>query len=136
MENLKKVFLDSNIIFSASLGGAAFQLLWELSRQKKLELYSSNYCLVEALDNLQHLYPDKVSNYNKKIMSINILTDYEASDWAKDLLPEKDALILETAVQHKMKYLITGDKKHFGKLMERNDLKIKILTIKSFLLNA
>ena len=48
-----KVFLDSNILFSAALAGPVFDLIWELRAKRHISLCTTSYCVTEAEHNLR-----------------------------------------------------------------------------------
>jgi len=52
------VFLDANILFSSAIGGDPFAMLWRLAQQKKVLLYSSAYCMMEARRNIERKRPE------------------------------------------------------------------------------
>ena len=43
------VFLDANVLFSAAVGGPAFELIWELARRGLIRLVTSAHCRAEAM---------------------------------------------------------------------------------------
>jgi predicted nucleic acid-binding protein len=52
------------------------------------------------------------------------------------LLPEKDAPVYATAVAAQARVLLTGDHKHFGELMKRDDLPLQVRSVRAFLLEG
>jgi len=132
-----KVFLDSNVLFSAALGSEPFQLLWEIANAGKVQLVTSAYCRTEALDNLQHKRPDAIDRYGKLMVIVTEVPDGQARlDWARELVPDKDAPVLAAAVAAGADVLVTGDLKHFTPLMERSDLPLRVRTVRAFLLEG
>jgi len=130
-----KAFLDANILFSASLGGPAFALLWELSAAGRVELWSSGYCLAEAERNLRRKRPDAMARYRSLVTSVNRAPEATSHlAWAETLINAKDAPVLAAALRAQTDTLITGDLTHFGPLMERDDLPFTIQTLRTFLL--
>lgn len=129
-----KVFLDANILFSASLSGAAFELLWQLSESGKVELCSSPYCLLEARTNLERKVSQALSRFQVRMQQVKVVSDApEHLSWAGSLLPEKDAPVLAAARGARVRVLLTGDRRHFGPLMERKDLPLRVMTLRDFL---
>lgn len=129
-----RVFLDANILFSAALGGEAFALLWELAAAGKVILVTSPYCRLEAEANLRRKRPQALPAYRERIAGVTEVPN--VGDALKEhlYLPEKDAPVYAAAVSAGAAVLLTGDVKHFGALMERDDLAVRVQTIRDFLL--
>jgi predicted nucleic acid-binding protein len=129
-----RVFLDSNVLFSAALGSKPFDLLWEIARAGKVQLVTTAYCHIEASNNLKHKRPGALDHYVKLMkIVIEVPDDQSKLAWAHELLPDKDAPILAAAVAAGADVLVTGDLKHFMPLMKRNDLPLRVRTIRVFL---
>ena len=132
-----KVFLDSNVLFSAALGSEPFQLLWEVAHAGKVQLVTSAFCHTEAIDNLQHKRPDALPRYTKLMAIVSEVPEGQARlEWARELVPNKDAPVLAAAVAAGVDVLVTGDLKHFTPLMERGDLPLRVRTVRAFLLDG
>lgn len=130
-----KVFLDANILFSASLGGATFQLLWDLAASGKVSLCTSRYCYIEATENLHRKRANALPKFQSLMASVSMVSDApERLEWAHGYVRDKDAPVLAAAVKAGVHVLITGDVRDFGPLMERDDLPVAVRTIKAFLL--
>ena len=107
-----RVFVDSNILFSASLlNHSRFEAFWSLP---DTDILTSQYSIAEVSRNLKtadqrarlwrliyrsHLVPD----------GTEILLDSSVS------LPDKDLPILKSAVEGCADILVTGDIRHFGR---------------------
>ena len=116
-----RVFLDANILFSVvyagfSAGGSSLQRLWKL---EGVQLVTSLYTIEEAMHNL-------VSDEQKTNLS-GLLTQVETvffiappATLFRDSygLPEKDIPVLHNAIDSGCDYLITGDLRHFGRMMK------------------
>jgi predicted nucleic acid-binding protein len=132
------VFLDANVLFSAALGGPAFKLIWELAGRGRISLVTSTQCRIEAESNLERKRPRAVEQLTR------LLDDVEPAPTpttkqvatARGLVPEKDAPVLAAALAAGAAVLVTGDIKHFGPLMERNDLPLKVRTPRALLLEG
>jgi predicted nucleic acid-binding protein len=129
-----RIFLDANILFSASLGGGSFDLLWELAASGQIELITSRHCWHEAEDNLEQKYPEGLGHLVERMDQVKLVAEAKTLAWMVGLLPEKDLPVLAAAVESKAAILLTGDIKHFGALMNRDDLPIRISTVRTFLL--
>ena len=57
-------------------------------------------------------------------------------EWAAQLVAAKDAPVLAAAVMAGAEVLVTGDLKHFGHLMTRRDLPLRVETVRMFLLEG
>lgn len=130
-----KVFLDANVLFSAALGGASFALLWEIAASGKISLYSSRYCFIEASENLKRKRPAPLPLHTQQKQRVAAISENTAYlEWAAALVPEKDAPVLAAARGAEMEVLLTGDIRDFGALMQRDDLGIRVCTLRAFLL--
>jgi uncharacterized protein len=127
---LTRVFLDANVLFSAAYRyDSALKRIWSLETST---LMTSAYASEEARRNLNR--PEQFAALDELLASILIVP--EASQhlsWALKLVPEKDAPILAAALGAKAAVLLTGDIKHFGKLMRRTDLPLRVCTVRTFL---
>ncbi|MHB1580902.1 PIN domain-containing protein [Acidithiobacillus sp.] len=135
ISNPVSVFLDANILFSAALGGEAFAMLWELARQHKVILHSSDYCLVEARRNIAHKRPSAQSLLKDCLVSVHVVSHTDQMDFSVDL-NAKDLPVLASAVAAGVDVLLTGDMRHFGPLMALPNLPLRIMTIRAFLLEG
>jgi predicted nucleic acid-binding protein len=132
------VFLDANVLFSAALGGPAFELLWELERRGRIRFVTSRQCRAEASTNLERKRPDAGPRLAVLLSSVDEAPEPEDVELqrARQLLPEKDAPVMAAALAARASVLVTGDLKHFGSLMARRDLKLRIRTPREFLLEG
>lgn len=128
-----KVFLDANILFSAALGGSSFALIWDLARADKVILLCSRYCLLEAERNLSRKRPAALSLWPALLESVTLVPDENPEILGVDL-PEKDMPVYAAAVACGADVLLTGDTTHFGHLMDRDDLAVRVFTVRRFLL--
>lgn len=115
---MHKVFLDANVLFVASyssIGGSAE--LVNQALENKLILYSSRLAVKEAERNLRRKAGEsQLDRFYRLVEEAHIiLTDankQRAKNQFKDLVGEKDAPILASAIKSKTKFLITLDRKH------------------------
>ena len=132
-----RVFLDSNILFSAALGSEPFVLLWEIALAGKIQLLTTAYCFTEAVDNLTHKRPAALQRYAELREAVSEVRDDQAKlAWARKLVPDQDAPVLAAAVAAGAYVLVTGDLRHFGPLMERRALPIRVRTLRAFLIEG
>jgi predicted nucleic acid-binding protein len=130
-----RVFLDANVLFSAALGGASFDLLWKLAASGRVELLSSPYCVEEARVNLERKRPDRAARFVGLLAAVTPVEDV-TNPRSTALLPPKDAPVLDAALDAGADVLVTGDRTHFGALMTRDDLGIRVRTPSAFLLEG
>ncbi len=138
-----RVFLDANILFSAALAAARgdnqgpFGLLWALAIAGKLRLASSNWCVGEAEFNLRRKKPAEAARLTELVASLELVPDpREPGEPAASLLPAKDAPVLAAALVGGCQFLITGDERHFGALMARDDLPLRVRSLRRFLVEG
>ena len=132
------VFLDANVLFSAALGGPAFELIWELAHQGRVRLVTSAHCRIEAGANLERKRPRSVARLTRLLVDVERTPEPTSQQLAatRRLLPEKDAPVLAAALAAGAAALVTGDLKHFGALMDRDDLPLRVRSPRAFLLEG
>lgn len=115
-----KVFLDANVIFSASLPkpGGARALMYEAARCGAM-CVSSDRALAEARRNLLSKVPHALTGYEQ--MAARIVPVPEPAQAAIDVAREagvvaKDAPVFAAALQQRAHLFVTGDMRHFGHL--------------------
>ena len=112
---MKKVFLDSSVLFTAvnsPLGGSA-----KLFTLKNIKLTASRLVLTETERNIR----EKLEDYHlqrffllaKKLEILKQEPNRQLIKKAEKVIVKKDAVILAEAKMAKADYLITLDKKHF-----------------------
>jgi uncharacterized protein len=131
------IFLDANILFSAAIGGPAFQLLLDLARAHTLRLVTSESCVLEAETNLERKRAPALNNLTSVLALVVVFPgagDDEHVEWASSLVHPDDIHVLAAARRVGADVLLTGDTTHFSELMKREDLDLRIRTLRSFLL--
>jgi len=88
----------------------------------------------EAAANLERKRPDAAPRPAVLLVSVGeaLEPNEEELEKARRVLPEKDAPVLAAALATEASVLTTGDVKHFGSLMQRRDLKLRIRTPRPF----
>jgi len=127
-----KVFLDANVLFSASLGGPAFELLWELAERGRVELLTSPYALLEAERNLDRKRPEAKKAFLRRLRRVRLVPDVPEADLPG--LPPGDAILYAAARRAGADVFLTGDRRHFGRLMEDEGARPRVRTPRAFLL--
>lgn len=139
---MNKVFLDANVIFSATYsatGGSAY--IFQLAKKGKLTLYSSRLAIKEAERNLREKANiEKVLNFydllDKVYIKLIDVNRTKAKEKFSDLVGEKDSPILVSAIASKADFFLTLDKKHFlNEKVLSAKLPIKIVTPSQFIKN-
>lgn len=131
-----RVFLDANILFSAALGGPSFDVVWDLARAGKIALLTSEYCRVEAERNLARKVPARTPRLAERLEDVTVVFTVRVENQGFAALPEKDAPVYAATVAARVAVLLTGDRKHFGELMTRTDLPLRVQTVRDFLLET
>jgi predicted nucleic acid-binding protein len=132
------VFLDANVLFSAAVGGEAFDLLFELARRGKVRFVTSRSCELEARRNLERKRPDRAEGL-ADVLRVAPPADVDPSEhvaWARALVGDADGHVLAAARILAAVTLVTGDLTHFGPLMERGDLPLTVRTPRTFLMEG
>ena len=106
------VFLDANILFSASNSNLHRFLIW-LHNSNEI-LVTSRYAFSEAERNILAKRSEWHQDYLTLISDVKIVA--EAVLTIDVGLPDKDRPILGAAIQAECEYLLTGDKRDFGHL--------------------
>ena len=130
---MDRVFLDANILYSASYKDtSALRKLWELT---EVELLTSFYAVDEAHRNLAIDKPGQIESLEQLIGAMTVVAD-PAEDFALpdgiDLV-EKDRPILLAAIMARATHLLTGDKDHFGKYFGQTVAGVLILRPRDYL---
>lgn len=130
-----KVFLDTNIWFSAFYGSDNCRKIVELHAQKKIEAVVSRLVVRELTQNLGDKYPqglklaaDFFSEFSPE------MTDdcFEIDRKFKNLADVKDLPILLSACSAQVEYFVTGNIKDFAVEKIFGKLKIKVMMPKDF----
>ena len=121
-----RIFLDANILFSASLPQSLLPVfLRELGRHA--DLLVNSYAREEAKRNLVAKYPECVESFKKLTAEMESVPEQLFELEAP--LAEKDRPILCGAILGKADFLLTGDKRDFGRLFGRTIQGVKVVTV-------
>lgn len=135
MEKLK-VFLDSNVIFSAAYSGrekSRSYLFFELQNLNIIKIYISNLVKFESVHNIKIKKPEKLDFLNELLSKADIIEDLDVYYEFTKTLPENDRIILSSAVYHNIDFFITGNTKDFLTFYNKKLKNTLILTPKDFL---
>jgi predicted nucleic acid-binding protein len=130
-------FLDANILFSAALGGPVFGTIRELGRHGSIRLVTSEACVREALESLTRKRPDALEALDGVLLDVEVFAvRHRHLEAAGQLVGSADAHVVSAALTLRADVLVTGDRTHFGPLMERRDAPIRVRTPRMFLLEG
>jgi len=121
-----RVFLDANVLFSASnIGGNIFRLVHLLIERE--EAVTSDFAAEEACRNVQLKRQPWAENLNALLRQVRVVPSIQFDLPVK--LSDKDQPILCTAIRYGCQYLVTGDKQDFGHLYDRSIDGVTIITL-------
>ena len=125
-----RVYLDSNVLFSASREERSrFLEFWQLSNVTPVV---SLYAFGEVMRNVRS--SDHDARLARLLMRTQIVSDADVRLIpAKVALAGKDQPILAAAIAASVEYLATGDRKHFAHLYNTKVAGVRILTPGDFL---
>lgn len=109
---MDRLFLDANILFSASYrADAGVAVIWSL---ENVVLFTSTYAIEEAKRNLAER--DQENRLKRLLQPLQVVqaATAPAAIRREVELPDKDWPILGGAIAAEATHLITGDFKHFG----------------------
>lgn len=120
-----RVFVDANVLFSASRRGSAIARMLRLALEKS-ELVTSELASAEARKNLVLKRPDWLGEFEV------LLGEMELVPSALFELPvelvDKDVPILCAAIRAGCGYLVTGDQRDFGHLFDQKVQGVTVIT--------
>ena len=121
-----KVVLDTNIYISAILFGGNPERIRKLSKEKELEILISEAIIAEVAEVLRKKFNWESWQISQIIDDIRetatlVIPSQTLSIIKKD---EDDNRILECAVEGKVQYIVSGDKRHLLPLKEYQGVKI------------
>lgn len=120
-----KLFLDANILFSASNRESnLFRLLQFL--KKKATLVTSDYAHTEAQRNLYGKRAQWLDGFPQVMDGVEVVSSVDGPVAVE--INEKDRPILATAIRQKCDILLTGEKRDFGHLFGQQIENITVLT--------
>lgn len=133
-----KVFIDTGVLIAgvASLTGASAAVL-DLCEAESIQMVINRQVLVEADRNFSAKLPGLVNEFRQFIRNLVplMVEDPPAAgvERAAGLIDRKDAAILAAAIESKVEFLITLDKKHFLKQKVQRNIPIEISRPSDFL---
>jgi predicted nucleic acid-binding protein len=129
-----RVFLDANVIFSASYSPEGRSAaLFLLARKRLCRLVTSHLALEEAHRNLERQRPDALKIFQKHVPWMTVVPEAGRSRLEKVAsigLDSGDVPILAAAIGH-CDLLATGDIKHFGPWMGKIVEGLRVMSLAS-----
>lgn len=128
-----KVVFDTNIYISAIIFGGNPKQCLELARTFEIELFCSKAILFELAEKLQNKFRWSGAEVTEVIEGISRFIRVISPRIKVDLIKSDppDNRILEAALEAKVDYIVSGDKKHLLSLTKFQN--IHILSAKQFL---
>ena len=130
-----RVFLDTNVWFSAFYGSDNCRNIVELYAQKKIEAVVSRLVVRELTQNLGDKHPQGlklVAGFFSKFPPEMVDDCFEIDGKLKNLADFKDLPILLSAYSARVEYFVTGNIRDFAIEKIFDKLKIKVITPKDF----
>ena|SRR5437867_2535035 len=121
-----RVFLDANVLFSASNRSSNIARLVALVA-KDWEAVTSDIACVEARKNLVLERPDWLSAFEKLLGRVEIVPS--ASFDLGVELDRQDVPLLCAAIRSKCRYFATGDRRDFGHLFGKAVHGVEVITL-------
>lgn len=111
-----RVFLDANILFSATKSDGAVREFVRLLLDGRHECWVDDYVVIEARRNLTAKEPDALIAFETLLKRLRIGPAQAPGPELKlvNWLPEKDRTVLAAAMRLRCDVLVTGDRTHFG----------------------
>lgn len=125
-----RIFLDANILFSASKAAGAVKRLLDDAREAGHVLVADAYVAGEARRNSGLKFPERRPDLETLLGEVETAAIISAIDWPDPppALPSKDLPVLAAAVPARCDRLVTGDRTHFGGLFGVTLSGVRILS--------
>ena len=130
-----KVFLDTNVWFSAFYRSKNCHLILKAVSQKKFTLVISRLIIRELTKNINQKFPQGLELIGRYLLVNNpemIEDSLEISRKYEALADHKDLPILMAAYRGKIKYFVTGNTKDFAIKEIKAKLHIEVITPSKF----
>jgi predicted nucleic acid-binding protein len=126
---MDRIFLDANVLFSASYrADSGLLAFWKLS---DVTLCSSRYAIEEARINLEEEAQRRRLAQLPPALQVLDARGYELSPGIR--LPQKDVPILLAAIEAHATHLVTGDIRHFGAYFGKSVQGVLVVTPSEYL---
>jgi predicted nucleic acid-binding protein len=121
-----RVFLDANVLFSASNAGSNVAKLVELVLRDHTAV-TSDFALEEARRNVAAKRPAWADEFATLAARVEVVSSVVFALPVE--LEEKDRPILCAAIRARCEILATGDRQHFGHLYEQTVEGVTVVTL-------
>lgn len=113
-----RIFLDANVLFSATKSDGIVRRLLDLLIEAGHECWADGFVAEEARRNLAAKFPDGLPVLETLLSRLHTGPIHTPDPALEDglPLPEKDRPVLAAAIRHRCEALVTGDRTHFGRL--------------------
>ncbi len=120
-----RIFLDANVLFSASCIGSPIARLIGAAKQQ-VAILTSDIACVEARRNLALKRPNWMGGFESVLETIEIVPS--AVFPLPVTLAEKDIPLLCAAIRAQCDCFVTGDRRDFGHLLGRRIRGVRVVT--------
>lgn len=120
-----RVFLDANVLFSASNRDSAFAELIEWLRVSHTAV-TSNLAIEEARRNLALKRAAWLPSFEQLLRGVELVPSIAFSLSVQ--LPDKDVPLLCAAIRAQCELFVTGDRRDFGRLMGKTIHGVTVVT--------
>ncbi len=128
-----KVFIDTNVWFSAFYGSRNAEKLIKAHIERKMQVVISQQVLEELVRNIKKKIPSAVKpleDFMQSALPKIVKNPINISEEVKKWVDLKDQRIFQAAINASVRFFVTGNTKHFSiKNLEKN-FGIKILNPK------
>jgi len=121
-----RVFLDANILFSASNAGSNISQLVMLLHDRATAV-TSDFTLEEARRNIEVKRPNWAAEFSRLAEAVEIVPSVQFPLAAK--IVDKDKPVLCAAIRSGCDVLVTGDRQHFGHLYDQTVQDVTVVTL-------
>lgn len=136
---VNRVFLDSNVIISGLLSAkGAPRIILDLLclHLPNLHGLTGAYNITEIERNLTRKLPVALPVFQEYFPRMNLeivpLPAFDELEPWHGVIADKDVPVMVSAINAKADFLVTGDTRDFGALMQRDDLPLRVLTPAEF----
>jgi hypothetical protein len=121
-----KLFLDANILFSASVPNSATRILFDAAAEFADELVTNPHTLEEARRNIESKRSEQYPEFRQIMKGVTVSNAF-FTELLVDL-PSQDIPVLAGAIGARCSHLWTSDKKHFGRFYGKTIQGVQIVS--------
>jgi uncharacterized protein len=127
-----RLFLDANVLFSASYREGSTALALVKLTEAQCKLFVSRYAVEEARRNLHAKAPGRANALDRLLSLCTLVAEPDAQQLAQaqsELADTDDAPILAAARAAAVDILVTGDVRHFGHLFGKREHNPRVMRL-------